>query len=76
MIDYRKCNGCGICAESCRFEAIDMLMPLAAEGQDRPLPAKVVVYVWACPKDAITLKDHLSGHGSSQIHLLAPSSPG
>ena len=25
VIDYRKCNGCGICAESCRFEAIDMI---------------------------------------------------
>lgn len=64
VIDYRKCNGCGICAESCRFEAIDKINA----SSDRKVKIDHItcegcgVCFWACPKDAITLKDHLSGY--------------
>ena len=64
MIDYGKCNGCGICVESCRFEAIDKINA----SSDSKVEIDLIscegcgVCFWACPKDAITLKDHLSGH--------------
>ena len=58
-IDYQKCTGCGLCAKSCRFEAIEMvkgkpkLLPLLCEG----CGACEVI----CPQKAITLKPVRNG---------------
>jgi len=53
-IDYKKCNGCGICAKKCRYKAIKMvknkpvLNPFLCEGCGL---CKIV-----CPQKAIKLK--------------------
>ncbi|KPJ55169.1 hypothetical protein AMJ47_01485 [Parcubacteria bacterium DG_72] len=58
-IDFKKCNGCGLCAEKCRFEAIKMIKgrpeinPFLCEG----CGACEVI----CPQNAITLKDVQNG---------------
>jgi len=57
--DYRKCNGCSLCAKNCRFSAIEMvngkpqLNPFLCEG----CGACEVV----CPQKAITLKPVQNG---------------
>ncbi len=58
-IDYQKCNGCGLCAEKCRFSAIKMvnskpqLNPFLCEG----CGACEVI----CPQKAIKLKPVQNG---------------
>jgi len=58
-IDYKKCNGCGICAEKCRYKAIKMvknkpvLNPFLCEGCGL---CKIV-----CPQKAIKLKPVKNG---------------
>lgn len=57
--DYRKCNGCGLCAKNCRFSAIEMvnskpqLNPFLCEG----CGACEVV----CPQKAIKMKPVQNG---------------
>jgi len=58
-IDYKKCNGCGICVEKCRFKALKMvknkpiLIPFLCEGCGL---CKIV-----CPQKAIKLKPVKNG---------------
>ncbi len=58
-IDYKKCNGCGLCVENCRFNALKMiddnpvLNPFLCEG----CGACEVI----CPKGAIKLKPVQNG---------------
>ncbi len=59
VIDYRKCTGCGLCADVCRFRAIKMVKgkpvinPFLCEGC---AACKVV-----CPQKAISLKKVRNG---------------
>ncbi len=55
--DESKCTDCGLCRESCRFDAIDDsndIDPFRCEG------CGVCAYV--CPEDAISMEDVLSGY--------------
>jgi MinD superfamily P-loop ATPase len=58
-IDYKKCDGCGICAKNCRFSALEMkngkpqLNPFLCEG----CGACEII----CPQKAITLKPVQNG---------------
>lgn len=56
VIDYSKCNNCGICEENCRFKAIHDLTidPVLCEG------CGVCAYV--CPLEAIELENTVSGY--------------
>jgi len=59
FIDPEKCTSCGICAQSCRFDAIGrdaaayVSDPIACEG------CGVCLYV--CPANAVTLRDDRAG---------------
>ncbi len=55
LIDEDRCIECGICEESCRFNAINNLSidPVLCEGCG--------VCVEVCPKEAISLKERVSG---------------
>ena len=59
IIDYKKCNGCGLCAEKCRFSALKMvkgrpkLNPFLCEGCG--------VCEIVCPKGAVRLKPVQNG---------------
>jgi len=58
-IDYKKCNGCGICVEKCRFKALKMiknkpvLIPFLCEGCG--------LCQTICPQKAIKLKPVKNG---------------
>jgi len=58
-VDFKKCNGCGLCVEKCRFEAIKMIKgkpkinPFLCEG----CGACDVI----CPQSAITLRSVQNG---------------
>jgi len=58
-VNFKKCNGCGLCAEKCRFEAIKMVKgkpkvnPFLCEG----CGACEII----CPQKAITLKSVQNG---------------
>jgi len=58
-IDYKKCNGCGLCAKNCRFSALEMVKgkprinPFLCEG----CGACEVI----CPQKAIRLKPVQNG---------------
>ena len=59
VIDYRKCNGCGLCAEKCRFGAIKMI-------NKRPVINSFLcegcgLCEIICPQKAIKLKSVRSG---------------
>lgn len=56
VIDRSICNECGLCQDTCRFDAITDLKvdPLSCEGCG--LCANI------CPTDAITMRDQLSGY--------------
>jgi len=59
VIDYKKCDGCGLCAKNCRFEALKMvngkpkLNPFLCEGCG--------VCELSCPREAIKLKPVQNG---------------
>ena len=56
FIDYDKCNGCGVCYQSCKFSSISediVINKSTCEG------CKVCEYV--CPTDAITMHDYTIG---------------
>ena len=59
VIDYKKCDGCGLCAKNCRFEALKMvngkpkLNPFLCEGCG--------VCELSCPQEAIKLKPVQNG---------------
>lgn len=57
VIDYDKCNHCGVCYESCNFNAITediVIKKSSCEG------CKVCEYV--CPTNAITMHDYVIGN--------------
>ncbi len=57
VIAEDKCNGCGLCREVCRFEAISdefKVDPVSCEG------CRFCYNI--CPLDAITMQQSLSGH--------------
>ncbi|PNR89784.1 (4Fe-4S)-binding protein [Petrotoga sp. 9T1HF07.CasAA.8.2] len=59
-IDYEKCTNCGICKDTCRFEAIDfqqdkyVINEYACEG--------CKLCVLTCPEKAIKLVENLAGY--------------
>ncbi len=66
-IDPTICNGCGLCWEACRFEAIQAggvaeVKPLRCEGCG--------VCEWICPVKAVAMESHICGHWFvSSTHL-------
>ncbi len=61
IMDKTLCTECGICKETCRFNAITMteesgyaVNPARCEGCG--------ACVFSCPQDALTLKERVSGH--------------
>ena len=60
IIDPELCTDCGICAEVCRFEAVDPLTfpptidPIACDG--------CAACVYQCPNDAMHMEEQLAGH--------------
>jgi MinD superfamily P-loop ATPase len=58
LIDPERCQGCGICQQVCRFDAIDggqvcTVDPIACEG--------CAACVYQCPQDAIHMEPQLAG---------------
>jgi len=75
VIDKAMCTECGLCRESCKFDAVDeglQIDPFSCEGCG--------VCVVVCPVNAITLTERISGHayvsrteyGSMAHALLSP----
>jgi len=57
VIDKTKCIKCGLCKNSCRFDAINdsiQIDPFSCEGCG--------VCVVVCPEEAISLQERISGH--------------
>ena len=57
VIDESKCNKCGVCRESCRFDAITQELtvdPFSCEGCG--------VCTIVCPHNAVTLTERVSGY--------------
>lgn len=57
VIDKNKCIECGLCKNSCRFDAINdsiQIDPFSCEGCG--------VCVIVCPEEAISLQERISGH--------------
>ena len=57
MIDRTKCTECGLCKNSCRFDAINdnlQIDPFSCEGCG--------VCVIVCPEEAISLQERISGY--------------
>jgi MinD superfamily P-loop ATPase len=57
VIDEEKCVECGLCRDSCRFDAISEsieIAPFSCEGCG--------VCVIVCPEEAISLKERISGY--------------
>lgn len=58
VIDQERCQGCGICRQVCRFDAIDdaqgyTVDPIACEG--------CAACVYQCPEEAIHMEPQLAG---------------
>jgi MinD superfamily P-loop ATPase len=59
IIDPQLCTDCGVCAEVCRFDAIDpetsppTIDPIACDG--------CAACVYQCPSDAIRMEEQLAG---------------
>jgi len=56
VIDEGKCTQCGLCQDICRYEAIEdfKVDPISCEGCS--------FCFHACPEEAITMQENLSGH--------------
>ncbi len=60
VIDPKKCTGCGICAEKCRFDAI---IPKGNVYEVPLLDCEGCGYCFhLCPHDAIRLEEQMVGH--------------
>jgi len=84
-IDYKKCDGCGLCAEKCNFSAIKMVHPVksvkSGVEQFNRVKGKPKVNPFLCegcgaceaicPKGAIKLKPVQNGEIKSAIRRLA-----
>jgi MinD superfamily P-loop ATPase len=69
LIDPERCQGCGICQQACRFDAIDAgqvytVDPVACEG--------CAACVYQCPEDAIRMEPQLAGQWYRSESRLGP----
>ena len=72
VIDTDLCDSCGICAEVCRFDAIDpepedgiySVDPIACDG--------CAACVYQCPTEAISMVPQLAGHWSRSDSRYGP----
>jgi len=55
MVDYKKCNGCGICAQRCQWGALKFDNTLGKSNIDIFKCFGCGLCQTACPRDAITL---------------------
>ena len=73
VIDPDKCQGCGICAQVCRFDAISPCHPVTPSPRYRvtvspchhvdPIACDgCAACVYQCPEDAIHMTPQLAGH--------------
>ncbi|MFX1427461.1 MAG: ATP-binding protein, partial [Promethearchaeota archaeon] len=53
-VDERKCKGCGICAQKCAIEAIELIDNLSITNLDRCIGCGLCAY--HCPENARTLE--------------------
>lgn len=69
VIDETKCVQCGPCRDACRFGAINdsiQIDPISCEGCG--------VCVVACPEEAVSLKERISGQAFISKTMYAPMS--
>ncbi len=59
-IDFNRCSGCGLCAKSCRFNAITLLAKKPVVFSDLCHGCGLCSYV--CPNGAILEKDEVLGY--------------
>jgi MinD superfamily P-loop ATPase len=69
LIDPERCQGCGICQQVCRFDAIDggqvyTVDPIACEG--------CAACVYQCPENAIRMEPQLAGRWYRSDSLFGP----
>jgi MinD superfamily P-loop ATPase len=60
ILDTAKCKGCGVCAQVCRFDAVQV-----RDGQysiDTVACDGCAACVYQCPTQAIHMEPHLAGH--------------
>lgn len=65
VIDPDKCQGCGICAQVCRFDAISPCHPVTVSPCHQVDPIACdgcAACVYQCPEDAIRMAPQLAGH--------------
>ena len=69
-IDSDKCQNCGICADICRFDAVEIkedvysIDPIACDG--------CAACVYQCPEKAISMKDQLAGEWYQSDSIYGP----
>jgi MinD superfamily P-loop ATPase len=65
LIDPEKCQGCGICAQVCRFDAISPCHPVTVSPCHTVDPIACegcAACVYQCPEQAIHMAPQLAGH--------------
>ncbi len=65
VIDPEKCQGCGVCAQVCRFDAISPCHPLTVSPCHQVDPIACdgcAACVYQCPEEAIRMVPQLAGH--------------
>jgi MinD superfamily P-loop ATPase len=65
LIDPQKCQGCGICAQVCRFDAISPCHPVTVSPCHYVDPIACegcAACVYQCPEQAIHMAPQLAGH--------------
>ena len=60
VVDYDKCNGCGICAQRCQFGALKFEVTTKKSNIDQFLCYGCGLCQTGCPKGAIKLVDRAS----------------
>ncbi len=56
IVDYEKCNGCGVCVQRCQWGAMRFEISIDKANIDQYRCFGCGVCATACPRDAITLK--------------------
>lgn len=70
LIDPALCDGCGICVDVCRFDALDgdtrppLVDPIACDG--------CAACVYQCPNEAIEMELQLAGHWFRSLSRYGP----